>query len=265
MYFDLESRKGKKDGTWMDIFGTSCIDGDKNIHLASALITCNFPVSSKNRPSLLRHSDVETLLHEIGHGIHHIFSKVKQRDISGVNGVKWDVVEFPSQFLEQFAYDKATLRIFAKHYKTSQILKDKDIDKLIKAKSFQSAMELSKQCELAIFDIKLHKKLHQGEQVQELLTNIRKKYSVLIPPKYNKFQNSFFHIFSEGYSAGYYGYQWAEVLSADLYLESKKQNIWDKYLENVLYQGGSKNMGELFFNILRREPRYEALLELRGV
>ncbi len=264
MYFDLEARDGKRDGAWMDNFETFCIHGDKS-QKASAFIVCNFPPSSENKPSLLRHRDVETLFHEIGHGIHHIFSQVKQSDLSGVNGVKWDVVEFPSQFLEQFAYDKGTIKLFAKHYKTGEILKDEDIDKLIKARNFQSAIQLVRQCEFSIFDIKLHKKLYQKEQVQELLDDVRKKYSILMPPKYNKFQNSFSHIFAGGYSAGYYSYKWAEVLSADLYLESKKQNIWDKYLKNVLYKGGSKNMGELFFNILQREPRNEALLELNGI
>jgi oligopeptidase A len=265
MYFDLEAREGKRDGAWMDNFETYGINANKDSQLASAFILCNFPPSSKGKPSLLRHRDVETLFHEMGHGIHHIFSKVKQKDISGVNGVKWDVIEFPSQFLEQFAYDKETIKLFAKHHKTNEELKDEDIDKLIKARNFQSSMQLARQCEFSIFDIKLHKKLYQKEEVQNLLDDIREQYSILIPPKYNKFQNSFSHIFAGGYSAGYYSYKWAEVLSADLFLESKKHNIWNKYLENVLYLGGSKNMGELFFNILGREPRNEALLELSGV
>lgn len=265
MYFDLEAREGKRDGAWMDNFESYGLKANKKLDKASAFIVCNFPPSSGDKPSLLRHSDVETLFHEIGHGIHHIFSKVKQKDISGVNGVKWDVIEFPSQFLEQFAYDKTTIKLFAKHYKTGEKLKDEDIDKLIKARNFQSAMHLARQCELSIFDIKLHKKLYQKEQVQNLLDDIRKKHSIIIPPKYSKFQHAFSHIFAGGYSAGYYSYKWAEVLSADLYIESKKQNIWNKYLENVLHKGGSKSMGELFFNILKREPRDEALLELNGI
>ena len=262
MYFDLEAREGKRDGAWMNDYETHYVNQENQISPASAFIVCNFPPSSEDKPSLLRHRDVETLFHEIGHGIHHIFSTVKQRDISGVNGIKWDVVEFPSQFLEQFAYDKETIKMFASHYKTKEPLKNSDIDKLIKARNFQSAMHISRQCEFSIFDIKLHKKLYQGDEVQKLLDETRIKHSVSIPPKYNKFQNAFSHIFAGGYSAGYYSYKWAEVLSADLYLESKKQNIWKKYLENVLYLSSSYDMSELFFNILGRKVRDSALLEL---
>ncbi len=269
IYLDLEARESKKGGAWMNNWQSHYIDANNKTHLASAFVVCNFPPSSKTNPSLLRHSDVVTLFHEMGHAIHHLFSKVSESFVSGVNGVEWDAVEFPSQFLEEFAYEKSVLQTFAKHYKSGEVISDEMIKKLKKAKNFQSAMAMVRQLEFALFDFKLHLKLYQGDEVQKLLDSIREEVSVHIPPKYNKFQNSFSHIFAGGYAAGYYSYKWAEVLSSDAFMEFIENNFDKKltqsYKENILYKGGSESMKELFKKFLKREPKVDNLLKISGI
>lgn len=265
LYLDLENRENKKGGAWMENFQDHCIDSENKEQLACAFIVCNFMPSSSKNPSLLKHNDIVTLFHELGHGIHHIFSKVNEQSLSGVNGVAWDVVEFPSQFLEEFAFDKKVLKDIGTHYKTKEKISDDMINRLIDAKNFQSALGMIRQCEFAIFDILVHKKLHQGEQIQGLLDTIRQKYSALIPPKYNKFQNGFSHIFSGGYASGYYSYKYAEVLSADLYIKNTKKSILKQYKEHILSKGASENMGVLFETITNEKPNIESLFELYGL
>ncbi len=169
VYFDLEARKDKRGGAWMHNFQTHCEDTEGCTHLSSAFVVCNFPPSSETSPSLLRHDDVVTLFHEMGHTIHHLLSKVKEHGVSGVNGVEWDAVEFPSQFLENFAYEPKVLKLFAKHYESGEILSDEMIDKLIRAKNFQSGMFMLRQLEFSLFDFELHSKLYQGDEIQTLL------------------------------------------------------------------------------------------------
>jgi oligopeptidase A len=266
---DLEARKNKSGGAWMNNWHTRYnIQGTENN--ASAYVVCNFPPSTEKEPSLLRHGDVVTLFHEMGHAIHHLLSKVSESSISGVNGVAWDVVEFPSQFLEYFAYDKEVLKMFAKHYEKKEVLSDKMIEKLIKSKNFQSSLMTVRQVEFALFDFKLHQKLYQGNEVQELLNEVRKEFSVIKPPKYNKFQNSFSHIFGGGYDAGYYSYKWAEVLSADayyLFMEKGRFNedLTSKYKEYILGKGGSIDMNELYFQLTGRKPNVKSLLKMDGI
>jgi oligopeptidase A len=208
----------------------------------------------------------------MGHALHHLLSKVPEAMVSGISGVAWDVVEFPSQFLEYFAYDKEVLKLFAKHYKTGEVLTDEAIDKIIKAKNFQSSLTMLRQVEFALFDFKLHQKLYKSEEeIQILLDNIRKKYAAITPPLYNKFQNGFSHIFAGGYAAGYYSYKWAEVLSADafyMFIDSKKvlnKELATKYKETILKNGGSKNMDELFFELASRNPSVDSLLKIDGI
>jgi oligopeptidase A len=270
IYFDLEARKHKRGGAWMHNFQTHCEDTEGVTHLPSAFVVCNFPPSSPTSPSLLRHDDVVTLFHEMGHTLHHILSSVREHGVSGVNGVEWDAVEFPSQFLESFAYEPKVLKLFAKHHKSGEILSDEMIAKLIRAKNFQSALFMLRQLEFSLFDFELHSKLYQGDDIQTLLDSIRDRTSLIKPPAYNKFQNGFSHIFSGGYSAGYYSYKWAEVLSADAYYAIVDEGIFDsvlaqRYKDIVLGGGGSQSMQELFVEMMGRECETKNLLRLNGI
>lgn len=272
IFIDLEARKDKRGGAWMNNWHSYYVDKHNNVHLPTAYIVCNFPQSSQNTKSLLRHSDVVTLFHEMGHALHHLLSKVSEPFVSGISGVAWDTVEFPSQFLEYFAYDKTVLKQFAKHYETGEVLSDEAIEKIIKAKNFQSSLNMLRQVEFALFDFKLHQKLYKNEdEVQKLLNEIRDEISVIKAPSYNKFQNGFSHIFGGGYAAGYYSYKWAEVLSADaFYMFIESENIFNKelalkYKEKILQKGGSKDMSELFFEFAQREPSVDSLLKIDGI
>lgn len=272
IYIDLESRKDKRGGAWMNNWHSYYVNKHNNLQLPTAFIVCNFPPSTKTTKSLLRHSDVVTLFHEMGHALHHLLSKIPEPFVSGISGVAWDTVEFPSQFLEYFAYDKDVLKTFAKHYETGEVIDDNAIDTIIKAKNFQSSLNMLRQVEFALFDFKLHQKLYKNEQeVQELMDAIRDEFSVLKPPSYNKFQNGFSHIFAGGYAAGYYSYKWAEVLSADaFYMFIESENIFNKklalkYKETILQKGGSKDMDKLFYEFAQREPSVDSLLKIDGI
>ena len=270
LYLDLEARESKRGGAWMHNWQSHCRDTDNKEQLASAFVVCNFPPSGDGTPSLLRHDDVVTLFHEMGHAIHHMLSDVDENEVSGVNGVEWDAVEFPSQFLENFAYEKDVLKLFASHYKTGEILPDEMIEKLIKSKNFMSAMGMLRQLEFSIFDFKLHTGLYHGDEVQKLLDTIREEISLIKPPSYNKFQNGFAHIFAGGYAAGYYSYKWAEVLSADTFMSVVDEGVFNsktakRYLDIVLKSGGSKSMQTLFEELMQREADPDNLLRLNGI
>ena len=270
LYFDLEARDNKRGGAWMHNWKAHCRDEKGNEQLASAFIVCNFPPSSDTTPSLLRHDDIVTLFHEMGHTIHHLLSCVNENDVSGVNGVEWDAVEFPSQFLENFAYEPKVLKLFATHHEKGEILPDEMIEKLVKSKNFQSAMGMLRQLEFSIFDFKLHSKVYQGDEVQDLLNSIREDTALIKAPEYNKFQNGFSHIFSGGYAAGYYSYKWAEVLSADAFYSVVDEGIFNsktakKYLDIVLKGGGSKSMEILFHELMGRDADTDKLLRLNGI
>jgi len=270
IYLDLEARESKRGGAWMHNWQTHCIDETGKQQLASAFVVCNFPPSSDTNPSLLRHDDVVTLFHETGHTLHHILSEVNENEVSGVNGVEWDAVEFPSQFLENFAYEPQVLKMFAKHYETKEIISDEMIDKLVRSKNFLSAMGMLRQLEFSLFDFKLHTKVYQGDEVQNLLEGIREKTALIKPPKYNKFQNGFAHIFSGGYAAGYYSYKWAEVLSADTFYAVVDENIFNsptakKYQNIILHRGGSQSMQELFHSLMGRDADTSQLLRLNDI
>lgn len=268
LYLDLEARPSKRGGAWMHNWQSHCIDEHGNEQLASAFIVCNFPPSSESTPSLLRHDDVVTLFHETGHAVHHLLSTVSENGVSGVNGVEWDAVEFPSQFLENFAYEPQVLKLFAKHYETGEIISDLMIDKLVRAKNFQSAMSMLRQLEFALFDFTLH--MQERPDVQQVLDQVRERTALLKPPAYNKFQNGFAHIFAGGYAAGYYSYKWAEVLSADAFFAIIDQGIFDtaigrSYLDTILGRGGSESMRVLFYKLMQREPEPKSLLRLSGI
>lgn len=272
IYIDLEARSDKRGGAWMNNWHSHFDKSNGETQLPTAYIVCNFPQSTDTTPSLLRHSDVVTLFHEMGHALHHLLSEVKEPYVSGIAGVAWDTVEFPSQFLEYFSYDKEVLKLFAKHYETGEVLDDAAINRIINAKNFQSSLAMVRQIEFALFDFKLYQKLYKTEDdVQELLDSVRQEFAAMTPPSYNKFQNGFSHIFAGGYSAGYYSYKWAEVLSADaFYMFIDSENIFNKelalkYKAAVLAQGGSKNMDELFYEFAQREPSVDSLLKIDGI
>lgn len=272
IYIDLEARTDKRGGAWMNNWHSYYKTSNDEIKLPTAYIVGNFPQSTNDIPSLLRHSDVVTLFHEMGHALHHLLSRVEEPFVSGIAGVAWDVVEFPSQFLEYFSYDKDVLKLFAKHYKTGEVLDNEAINRLIKARNFQSSMVTVRQIEFALFDFKLYQELYKNEnEIQKLLDEVREKFAVIIPPSYNKFQNGFSHIFAGGYSAGYYSYKWAEVLSADaFYMFIESGNIFNqelglKYKECVLSKGGSYNMDKLFYDFAKREPKIDSLLKIDGI
>jgi len=268
IYFDLEARKEKRGGAWMNDWETHYTDSKGEKHLASAFIVCNFSPATKENPSLLRHDDVVTLFHEMGHAIHHLFGKCKERSVSGINGVAWDVVEFPSQFLENFAYEAAILKRFGFHYKTGEPISDELMAKIKETKNYQAALGILRQVEFSLFDFKLHQKLYQEEEVQILLDAIREKTALLKSPDYNKFQHGFAHIFAGGYAAGYYSYKWAEVLSADAFFSCLDDDSgFDTksakgYKECILAHGGSKEMSDLYQEWLGRKADVKSLIEL---
>jgi len=270
IYFDLEARESKRGGAWMHDWETHFVDSKGQKHLPTAFIVCNFSPSTDENPSLLRHDDVVTLFHEMGHGIHHLFGRCNERSVSGINGVAWDVVEFPSQFLEAFSYEKPILKRFAFHYKTNEPMSEELLDKIKDTKNYQASLGILRQVEFSLFDFNLHKKLYQGDEVQALLNGIRETTALLPVPEYNKFQNGFAHIFAGGYSAGYYSYKWAEVLSADAFYACIDENGFnqekaDGYQKYILSRGGSEDMSELYKQWLGREPKVESLLKLYGI
>jgi len=268
IYFDLEARKEKRGGAWMQDWETHFVDSKGKKHLASAFVVCNFSPTTKENPSLLRHDDVVTLFHEMGHAIHHLFGKCHEHSVSGINGVSWDVVEFPSQFLENFAYEAAILKRFGFHYKTKESISDTLLAKIKETKNYQAALGILRQVELSLFDFKLHQDLYQGEEVQALLDSVREKTSLLKAQSYNKFQHGFAHIFGGGYAAGYYSYKWAEVLSADAFFSCLDDEAgFDKerakgYKECILANGGAKEMSELYQAWLGRKPNIKSLIKL---
>lgn len=268
IYFDLEARKEKRGGAWMNDWETHYVDSKGVTHLPSAFIVCNFSPTTEKTPSLLRHDDVVTLFHEMGHAIHHLFGKCKERSVSGINGVAWDVVEFPSQFLENFAYEAAILKRFGFHYETGEPISDALMAKIKETKNFQAALGILRQVEFSLFDFVLHQDLYQGEEIQSLLDGIREKTSLLKPPSYNKFQHGFSHIFAGGYAAGYYSYKWAEVLSADAFFSClDNESGFNKerakgYKEYILASGGAIEMSELYEEWLGRKADVQSLIKL---
>ena len=271
IYFDLEARREKRGGAWMHDWETRFVDGAGRTRLPSAFVVANFAPATEERPSLLRHDDVVTLFHEMGHAIHHLFSTVEERSVSGINGVAWDVVEFPSQFLENFAYEAPILRRFAFHYESGEPIPDDLLARIKAAKNFQAALGMLRQLEFALFDFRLHQRLYQGDEVQALLDEVRDRVTLLKPPAYNRFQHGFSHIFAGGYAAGYYSYKWAEVLSADAFFAcldpegNFDREMAEGYHRHILQRGGSEEMSALYQNWLGRKPKLESLIRLYGM
>lgn len=252
LFLDLEARKGKRDGAWMNDFESRFKDINGNIHLPSAVIVANFPKSTSKISSLLRPADVETLFHEAGHALHHLLSNVDNIFVSGINGVKWDVVEFPSQFLENFFFHEDVLDIIARHYKTGEKMPLNMKKALKEIKNFNSGIMFLRQLEFAIFDMEIHSKgITTFTDAHNVLQNIRNKVSLFDIPEYVKFENQFSHIFSGGYAAGYYSYKWAEKLSADAFFLFLEKGVFDnnfgkRFVEELLSKGGSIDITEAY-------------------
>jgi len=271
-YIDLFSRQHKRDGAWMDECLTRRKLSDGSIQYPVAYLTCNFMRPVDDQPALLTHDDVITLFHEFGHCLHHMLTKVDFLSISGINGVPWDAVEFPSQFMENFCWEKEPLSLISAHYKTGESLPDALYQKMVDAKHFQTGIQMIRQLEFALFDFRLHLAFDpdQPPQTQKILDEIRKETAVLKPPAFNRFQHSFAHIFAGGYAAGYYSYKWAEVLSADAYAQFEENGIFDpltgkSFMENILEVGGSRDPMTSFVAFKGREPSIDALLRRSGI
>jgi oligopeptidase A len=272
IYIDLYARPHKRDGAWMDEARVRRHLSDGSIQNPVAFLTCNFSRPLDNKPSLLTHDEVETLFHEFGHCLHHVLTRMDYAAISGINGVPWDAVEFPSQIMEHWCWEKEVIKLISGHYETGEPLPDTLYNKLVAAKNFQSGMQMMRQLEFALFDFRLHLEYDpaKGGRVQALLDDVRKEAAVVKYPAFNRFQNSFSHIFAGGYAAGYYSYKWAEVLSSDAYSLFEETGVLNpetgkSYLKNILEQGGSRDPMDMFIAFRGREPRIEALLRHSGL
>lgn len=270
-YLDLFARSKKRGGAWMDECRVRRIT-PAGMQLPVAYLTCNFTPPVDDTPALLTHNEVTTLFHEFGHGLHHMLTKIEVASVSGINGVPWDAVELPSQFLENWCWEKSVIPLISSHYKTGEVLPDAMLDKLLAAKNFQSGMQMVRQLEFAMFDFRLHRQYDPESPCppQELLDQVRNEVAVNIPPAFNKFQNSFSHIFAGGYAAGYYSYKWAEVLSADAFSLFEEKGIFDKttgekFLTEILQRGGSEEPMDLFKRFRGREPEIGPLLRHSGI
>lgn len=269
-YLDLYARAKKRGGAWMDECRVRRTKLSGDLQTPVAYLTCNFSGPVGDKPALFTHDEVVTLFHEFGHGIHHMLTKIDVGGVSGINGVAWDAVELPSQFLENWCWQSEALAFISGHYETSKPLPKDLLDKMLAAKNFQAAMQMVRQLEFSLFDFKLHSQTSGAQSVQEVLDSVREQVSVTVPPKFNKFQNSFGHIFAGGYAAGYYSYKWAEVLSADAFAKFEEEGIFNaqtgqSFLNNVLEMGGSKEPMELFKAFVGREPQTDALLRHSGI
>ena len=270
-YLDLYTRNNKRGGAWMDecVCRMKCND---IIQTPVAYLTCNLTAPIGNKPALLDHNEVTTLFHEFGHGLQHMLTKVNSLFVSGISGVEWDAVELPSQFMENWCWEKEGLELISGHVDSGESLPEGLYKKLIKAKNFQSAMIMVRQLEFALFDFRLHMEFgtENFKSVQNILDEVRQQVAVIIPPEINQFQHSFSHIFAGGYSAGYYSYKWAEVLSADAFSKFEENGIFDQktgkeFLKHILEMGGSEKAMDLFIRFRGREPKIDALLKHSGL
>ncbi len=271
-YLDLYARQFKRGGAWMDECIVRKLTDNGAIQTPVAYLTCNFSSPIGDDPALFTHDEVLTLFHEFGHGLHHMLTKVDYPSVSGINGVAWDAVELPSQFMENWCWERGALALISGHYQSGETLPDKMFDKMIAAKNFQSGMQMVRQLEFSIFDFRIHLEFHpkKGAAIHEILDDVRQHVSVIKPPSFNRFPHSFSHIFSGGYAAGYYSYKWAEVLSSDAFSLFEEKGVFDRetglnFLSMILEQGGSRDPMELFIDFRGREPQIDALLRHSGI
>jgi oligopeptidase A len=274
-YLDLYARESKQGGAWMDgAISRRRIDG--RIQLPVTYLNCNFSRPVGGKPALFTHDEVITLFHEFGHGLHHLLTRAEDLGVSGLSGVEWDAVELPSQFMENFCWEWEVLSGMARHVDTGASLPRALYDKMRAAKNFQSGLDMLRQIEFALFDMRLHADFStaSGRSALELLDDVRREVAVFVPPDWNRFPNSFGHIFAGGYAAGYYSYKWAEVLSADAYSAFEERRaaagVLDaqtgaRFRDEILAVGGSRPAAESFRAFRGREPTVDALLRHSGM
>lgn len=270
-YLDLYARAKKRGGAWMDDCRVRR-QTEQGIQLPVAYLVCNFSPAVGDTPALLTHDELTTLFHEFGHGLHHMLTQIDVPEVSGINGVVWDAVELPSQFMENWCYEPEALAFISGHYQTGEPLPQELLDKLLAAKNFQSAMQTVRQLEFSLFDFRLHHEYSIAKPVssQQLLDEVRAQVSVVPSVSFNRFQNGFSHIFAGGYAAGYYSYKWAEVLSADAFSRFEEEGIFNadtgaSFLNEILSKGGSEEAGVLFERFRGRKPSVEPLLRHSGI
>lgn len=271
-YLDLYAREHKRGGAWMDDCRGRRVTLSGELQTPVAYLTCNFNRPVGDKPALFTHDEVVTLFHEFGHGIHHMLTQVEIGAVSGINGVPWDAVELPSQFLENWCWEEEALAFISGHFETGEPLPKEMLDKMLAAKNFQSAMFILRQLEFGLFDFTLHTEFDPevGPRVLETLAEVKGKVAVLPSLEWNRFSHSFSHIFAGGYSAGYYSYLWAEVLSSDAFSRFEEDGIFNtetgkSFLNHILEMGGSEEPMELFKRFRGREPQIDALLRHSGI
>ena len=270
-YLDAFARPNKRGGAWMDVC-TNRLHTARYDQIPVAYLVCNFSPPVGARPSLLTHNEVETLFHEFGHGLHHMLTKVDYPAVAGINGVAWDAVELPSQFMENWCWERAPLDLFAAHWETGAPLPPELYERMTAAKNFQSGMQMMRQLEFALFDFRLHLEYDpaRGGRIYEILEAVRDQVAVVRPPAFNRFAHGFSHVFAGGYAAGYYSYKWAEVLSADAFSLFEERGVFDAatgraFRENILEKGGSRDAMDLYVDFRGRPPTTDALLRHSGI
>ncbi len=271
-YMDNFARPNKRGGAWMDVCVSRRRLDESSVQIPVAYLTCNLTPPVGDDPALLTHNEVTTLFHEFGHGLHHMLTLVDVPDVSGISGVEWDAVELPSQFLENWCWEREALDMISGHYQTGEKIPDDMLEKAQRARNFQSAMQMVRQLEFSIFDMKIHHESRSDSplNVQAALDEVRQKVSVIPTPSFNRFQNGFSHIFAGGYAAGYFSYKWAEVLSADAYSKFEEEGIFSteaglSFMHNILEKGGTDEAMVLFENFRGRKPEIDALLRHSGL
>jgi len=269
-YLDAFAREGKRGGAWMADCKNRRIIKNNEQQIPVAFLVCNFSPPLEQSSSLLTHNEVVTLFHEFGHGLHHMLTEVDYAEISGINGVAWDAVELPSQFMENWCWEPEGLALISGHYQTAEKLPEELLQKMLAAKNFQSAMQMVRQLEFALFDFKLHSELGSEQHIADILLQVRSDVAAYPVPAFNRFEHSFSHIFAGGYAAGYYSYKWAEVLSADAFSLFEDRGIFDRetglqFYREILAKGGSDDAEALFENFRGRPATIDALLRHNGI
>lgn len=271
-YLDLYARENKRGGAWMDDCVASLRYADGHLQKPVAYLTCNFNRPIGDKPALFTHDEVTTLFHEFGHGIHHMLTKIDAAGVSGINGVPWDAVELPSQFMENWCWQPEALSFISGHYQTGEPLPQEMLDKLLAAKNYQAALFILRQLEFGLFDFRLHYEYDpaQGAKILQTLLEVKKLVAVMPSPSWGRFPHAFSHIFAGGYAAGYYSYLWAEVLSADAFSRFEEEGVFNpvtgrSFLDCILSQGGSDEPMTLFKNFRGRAPQLDAMLRHYGI
>lgn len=269
-FLDCYARQNKRGGAWMDVC-RSRVESANGVDVPVAYLVCNATPPVGDKPALLTHDEVVTLFHEFGHGLHHMLTKVSVTGLAGISGVEWDAVELPSQFLENWAWEKAALDNFAHHWQSNEVLPTELFEKMQAAKNFQSGLMMLRQVEFSLFDLRIHRDYSDDASfIADTLAATREQVAVITPPAFNRFQNSFGHIFAGGYAAGYFSYKWAEVLSADAFSAFEETDVFDaatgaRFKAEVLEMGGSRTAAENFAAFRGREPQIEPLLRHSGI